>query len=120
MIFRMEDGEKLMSSSHRGPDQRVGVTAAEIARMSGAVTRPTAASIAARAGVPGHDVRRGISPDNGRRLAIALSVGLLSERSARALAEDPQAFLNATYDLQDLVREIMRARDEESKVIAVA
>ncbi|MEU2834971.1 hypothetical protein ABZ667_41155 [Streptomyces lavendulae] len=53
-------------------------------------------------------------------MAIALSVGLLSERSARALAEDPQAFLNATYDLQDLVREIMRARDEESGVIAVA
>lgn len=107
-------------STHRGPDQRQGVTSAEIARMSGAVTRPTAASVAARAGVPGHQVRRGISPDNGRRMAVALSVGLLSERSARALAEDPQAFLNATYELQELVREIMRARQEEAGVIPAA
>ncbi|MET9956271.1 hypothetical protein ABZ135_32655 [Streptomyces sp. NPDC006339] len=70
--------------------------------------------------MPGHHVRRGISPDNARRMANALSVGLLSERSARALAEDPQKFLNATYELQELVREIMRARDEDSGVIAVA
>lgn len=106
-------------SSHRGPDNRPGVTAAEIARMSGAVTRPTAASIAARAGVPGHSVRRGISPENARQMAIALSVHLLHERSARALGEDPEGFLRATYELQDLVRDIIRDRDEAA-VTAVA
>lgn len=103
------------TTGHRGPDRRPGVTAAEIARLSVAVKRPTVASVAATAGVPGHDVRRGISMENGRRMAMALSVGLLNERSARAIAEDPQAVLAAAQELQALVWEIMRARCESAE-----
>lgn len=97
---------------HRGPDRRLGLTAAEIAQMSGAVTRPTVASVASAAGVPGHHIRRGISSENGQRMAAAMSVGLLTERSARAIAEDPQAVIRAAQELQALVWEIMRARWE--------
>lgn len=88
--------------------------------MSGAVTRPTVASVAATAGVPGHQIRRGISPENGRRIAAAMSVGLLTERSARAIAEDPQAVIRASQELQALVWEIMRARSEAVRQGAVA
>lgn len=105
---------------HRGPDQRLGLTAAEIAQMSGAVTRPTVASVAATAGVPGHDVRRGISPENGKRMAAAMSAGLLTERSARAIASDPQAVLRAAQELQALIWEIMRSRYETDRKTAVA
>lgn len=101
------------SRLHRGPDRRPGLTAGEIAQMSGAVTRPTVASVAATAGVPGHAIRRGISQENGRRMAAAMSVGLLTERSARFIAEDPQAVIRAAQELQSLVWEIMRARLEE-------
>lgn len=98
---------------HRGPDRRPGVTAAEIAQLSGAVTRPTVASVAATAGVPGHEARRGISQENGRRMAAAMAVGLLTERSARSIAEDPQAVLRGAQELQALIWEIMRAQFEE-------
>lgn len=99
---------------HRGPDRRPGLTAGEIAHLSGAVTRPTVASVAATAGVPGHTVRRGISRENGQRMAAAMAVGLLTERSARSIAEDPQAVIRAAQELQALVWEIMRARFEEA------
>jgi hypothetical protein len=109
-----------MRSAHRGPDQRQGVTFAEIARMSGAVSRPTAQALAVTAGVPGHGVRRGISPENGRRMAMALSVGLLNATSARAIAKDPQAFLAAMYELRDLVEGIDDAQREQAGTITAA
>ncbi|MGW5679227.1 hypothetical protein ACWEV4_29805 [Streptomyces sp. NPDC003860] len=87
--------------------------------MAGTVTRPTVASVAARAGVPNVG-RRGIAVETGRRLAAALSVHLLHERSARALAEDPEAFLRATYELQDLVREIIKDRDANAAATIAA
>lgn len=99
--------------AHRGPDRRPGVTAAEIAQLSGVVTRPTVASVAATARVPGHEARRGISQENGKRMAAAMSVGLLTERSARAIAEDPQAVLRGAQELQALVLEIMRDQLEK-------
>lgn len=82
--------------------------------MSGAVSRPTVASVAAIAAVPGHDVRRGIAQENGERMAAAMSVGLLTERSARAISADPQAVIRAAQDLQALVWEIIRHRYEQS------
>ncbi|MFD9633937.1 hypothetical protein [Streptomyces violascens] len=45
-------------------------------------------------------------------MAIALSAGLLTERSARAIAKDPQAVIRAAQDLQALIWEIMRSRHE--------
>ncbi|MEW2635431.1 hypothetical protein AB0903_28240 [Streptomyces sp. NPDC048389] len=96
------------------------MTFAEIARMSGAVSRPTAQSIAATAGVPGHGVRRGITPENGRRMAMALSVGLLNATAARAIAKDPKSFLASLHELQDLVEEIVRDRREGPGVITAA
>ncbi|MGW2865896.1 hypothetical protein [Streptomyces sp. NPDC001205] len=93
---------------------------AEIARMSGAVSRPTAQALATTAGVPGHGVRRGISPENGRRMAMALSVGLLNAVSARAIAESPQAFLSALYELRDLVEVIDDAQREAAGSITAA
>jgi hypothetical protein len=47
-------------------------------------------------------------------MAAAMSVGLLTERSARSIAEDPQAVIRAAQELQALVWEIMRARYEEA------
>lgn len=88
--------------------------------MSGAVTRPTVASVASTAGVPGHGIRRGISQENGRRMAVAMSVGLLTERSARCIAEDPQAVIRAAQELQALVWEIMRDRHEEERIDTTA
>ncbi len=88
--------------------------------MSGAVSRPTAQSIATTAGVPGHGVRRGISPENGRRMAMALSVGLLNATSARAIARDPKSFLAAMHELQDLVETIVSDRQEEASAITAA
>lgn len=82
--------------------------------MSGEVSRPTVAAVAAAAGVPGHDVRRGISQEHGQHLAAALSVGLLTERSARAISKDPQRVIRAAQGLQALVWEIMRHQYEES------
>lgn len=101
--------------AQRGPDQRPGLTATEIAQLSGSVTRPTVASVAATAGVPGHQVRRGISQEDGRRMAAALSVGLLTERSARAIAKDPQAVIRAAQELQALIWEIMRSTHESGQ-----
>lgn len=89
------------------------MTAAEIAELSGAVTRPTVASVALIAGVPGHQVRRGISRENGTRMAAALSVGLLTDRTARAIASDPQAVIRGAQELQALVWEIMQAKHVE-------
>ncbi len=105
-------GGSVASPVHRGPDRRTGLTAAEIAQMSGVVSRPTVASVAAIAAVPGHDVRRGIAQENGERMATAMSVGLLTERSARAISADPQAVIRAAQDLQALVWEIMRHQYE--------
>ncbi|MFI8343985.1 hypothetical protein ACIF8W_28490 [Streptomyces sp. NPDC085639] len=116
----MLEQKSVDSSTRRGPDRRLGLTAAEIAQLSGAVTRPTVATVAATARVPGHDIRRGISPENGRRMAAAISVGLLTERSARAIAEDPQAVIRASQELQALIWEIMRAQWEEVRQEAVA
>ncbi|MFC3586688.1 hypothetical protein ACFOSC_23130 [Streptantibioticus rubrisoli] len=45
-------------------------------------------------------------------MAAALSAGLLTERSARAIAKDPQAVLRAAQELQALIWDIMRARFE--------
>ncbi|MEV0322632.1 hypothetical protein ACIBKX_33260 [Streptomyces sp. NPDC050658] len=46
-------------------------------------------------------------------MAAAMSVGLLTERSARAIAEDPQAVLRGAQELQALVLEIMRDQLEK-------
>lgn len=108
------------ASSHRGKDQREGVTFAEIARMSGTVSRPTAQAIASTAGVPGSGQRRGISPQNGRQMSMALSVGLLNATSARAIARDPKSFLAAMHELQDLVEDIIQDRQDGSGVISAA
>ncbi|MFF4741260.1 hypothetical protein ACFY2W_36065 [Streptomyces sp. NPDC001262] len=51
---------------------------------------------------------------------MALSVGLLNDRSARAIGEDPHSFLAAMHELQDLVREIVHARQGEDDVITAA
>jgi hypothetical protein len=45
-------------------------------------------------------------------MATAMSVGLLTERSARAISADPQAVIRAAQDLQALVWEIMRHQYE--------
>ncbi|WP_143662770.1 hypothetical protein [Streptomyces sp. CB03238] len=109
---------KERTTQGRGPDQRQGVTAAEIARMSGAVSRPTAQALAITAGVPGNGVRRGISPANGRRMAMALSVGLLNAVSARAIANDPKSFLAAMHELHDLVEEIIQDQEAAAAITA--
>ncbi|MFE9934390.1 hypothetical protein [Streptomyces sp. NPDC005533] len=49
-----------------------------------------------------------------------MSVGLLTERSARAIAEDPQAVIRASQELQALVWEIMRAQHEAERKVGVA
>lgn len=110
-----ETRESMERPGHRGPDQRPGMTVTEIAQLSGVVTRPTVASVSATAGVPGHQVRRGISQEDGRRMAAALSAGLLTERSARAIAKDPQAVIRAAQELQALIWEIMRSKHEKSR-----
>ncbi|MFD9824278.1 hypothetical protein [Streptomyces violascens] len=46
-------------------------------------------------------------------MAAALSVGNLNERSARAIAETPQAVLVGARELQKLVWEIMHTGFEE-------
>ncbi|MEJ8632134.1 hypothetical protein [Streptomyces sp. MS2.AVA.5] len=46
-------------------------------------------------------------------MAAAMSVGLLTERSARAIAKDPQMVIRAAQGLQALVWEIMRHAYEE-------
>ncbi|MEU8623055.1 hypothetical protein [Streptomyces sp. NPDC048623] len=94
------------------------MTPAEIANMSGAVSRPTAQALAATAGVPGHGVRRGISHDTGRRMATALSAGLLNAVSARAIAADPDAVLAALQQMGDLVQEIKASREVPSGTAA--
>ncbi|WP_369228583.1 hypothetical protein AB5J52_49005 (plasmid) [Streptomyces sp. R39] len=53
-------------------------------------------------------------------MAAAMSVGLLTERSARFIAEDPQAVIRAAQELQALVWEIMRARFEEESADTTA
>ncbi|MGW3953682.1 hypothetical protein ACWEKM_22830 [Streptomyces sp. NPDC004752] len=53
-------------------------------------------------------------------MAAAMSVGLLTERSARYIAEDPQAVIRAAQELQALVWEIMRARFEEESTDTTA
>ncbi|MFJ9552118.1 hypothetical protein [Streptomyces erythrochromogenes] len=53
-------------------------------------------------------------------MAAAISVGLLTERSARFIAEDPQAVIRASQELQALIWEIMRAQWEDGRQGAVA
>jgi hypothetical protein len=86
--------------------------------MSGTVSRPTAQAVATTAGVPGHGVRRGISPENGRRMSMALSVGLLNATSARAIARDPRSFLASLHELQDLVQTIIDDREGPGVITA--
>ncbi|MFD8197549.1 hypothetical protein [Streptomyces wuyuanensis] len=45
-------------------------------------------------------------------MAAALSVGLLTDRTARAIAADPQAVIRGAQELQALVWEIMQAKHD--------
>jgi hypothetical protein len=80
--------------------------------MSGAISRPTVTTIAGIAGVPGYNIKRGISPENGRRMVAAFSAGLLTEKLARSIASDPEAVMRACDELRDLVADIIRHRRE--------
>ncbi|MER6522573.1 hypothetical protein ABT246_37800 [Streptomyces sp. NPDC001553] len=96
------------------------MTSTEIARMAGNVSRPTVSTLVNIAGVPGANVKRGISPQNGQRLVAAFSAGLLTEKLARSIADDPYAVIRACDALREVVEEIVREKDGDSGAITAA
>lgn len=88
--------------------------------MAGNVSRPTVSTVVGIAGVPGADVRRGISPRNAQRLVAAFSAGMLTEKLARSIADDPKAVIRACDALRELVEEIVRTKDGEPGAITAA
>ncbi|NXY98212.1 hypothetical protein HYE82_28345 [Streptomyces sp. BR123] len=96
------------------------MTSTEIARMAGNVSRPSVSTIVNIAGVPGANVRRGISPKNAQRLVAAFSAGMLTEKLARSIADDPHAVIRACDALREVVEEIVRAKGEGSGAITAA
>ncbi|THA47453.1 hypothetical protein [Streptomyces sp. A1136] len=96
------------------------MTSTDIARMAGNVSRPSVSTIVNIAGVPGAGIKRGISPQNGQRLVAAFSAGMLTEKLARSIAEDPYAVMRACDALREVVEEIVRTKGEGSGAITAA
>ncbi|MFI5867707.1 hypothetical protein [Streptomyces sp. NPDC051546] len=88
--------------------------------MAGNVSRPSVSTIVNIAGVPGAGRKRGISPQNGQRLVTAFAAGMLTEKLARSIADDPEAVIRACDALREVVEEIVRLKAGDSEAITAA
>lgn len=90
-----------------------GITMTEVANTAG-VSQYMVSTVSRIAGIPRLGPRYGMAPETGRRVASAIRAGLLNEKTARAVAEDPAAVLAALRDLTDLLGEISEAKQSRA------